>query len=84
MTRAFRQLIDPEAEAKRAAFLAQCRADMARLEEPAEERPRPVLAWLILCAAIVLVAFFAAGCAGTVERESYAPLTSPRPEARPW
>lgn len=33
MTRAFQQMIDPEAAEKRAEFLAQCRADMAQMDD---------------------------------------------------
>jgi hypothetical protein len=43
-----------------------------------------VIAWLLLSIAIVLASLIGlAGCTETVERESYAPLTSIRPEARP-
>lgn len=51
--------------------------------EEIREATRPVLAWVLLAAAIVLGSLIGlAGCTDTAARDDLAPLTSPRPEPR--
>lgn len=58
------------------------RDEESHIEEMEEERP--AFAWLFLGIAIVLACLIGlAGCTDTAARDDLAPLTSPRPEARP-